>query len=677
MAEQPPGAAPLPADTVSAPADPAPLLSNAQLAAIFHEIGSLLEIKGELVFKTVAYHRAADAIAHSPHEIARAYREGQPPAIPGVGSAISDKIAELASTGRLRFLDRLHGEVPPTLVELLEVPGVGPKTVRLLWERLGIESLDDLRTGLRAGTIRGVPGLSEKGLAALAAGVEAVDRRSTRMTLGTAERIAEGVAALLVDVPGVRRVEPAGSFRRRRETIGDLDLLVETEDAAAVIERFTALPAVESIVNAGAQKAAVRLTEGPQVDLMVMPPGACGTYLVHFTGSKEHNVRLRGIARDRGWSLSEKGFARLGDDGEIATGPDAELRTFASEAEVYAFLGLAEIPPELREDAGEVEAALADGLPRLVELADLRGDCHAHSDWSDGIHTIEQMAEAARVRGYGYLVLTDHSHGLAIARGLTPERVAAQRLVIAELNARFAREEEAGTAPPATPPGGFRLLHGCELEIRGDGSLDFDDELLASFDVVVAALHQGRRQPRAQLTARVLGAIASPHVDVIAHPAGRMLGERSRDDLDLAWDEVFAAAAATGTLLEIDGSDHRLDLAPERARLAVAAGCLLTIDSDAHRTEELAGIGWGVAQARRAWVEPSVVANTWSRAELLAWVAGKPARIAAAAKSGPPAPKRGAPAPGRGTPAPERGTPAPERSESAALPATAAPQSAA
>ena len=619
MAEQPPGAV--------------PLLSNAELAAIFHEIGSLLEIKGELVFKTVAYHRAADAIAHSPHEIARAYREGGPPAIPGVGAAISDKIAELATTGRLRFLDRLHGEVPPTLVELLEVPGVGPRTVRLLWERLGIESLEDLRTGLRAGTIRGTPGLSEKGIASLAAGVAAVDRRSTRMTLGTAERIIESVAALLRDVPGVRRVEPAGSFRRRRETIGDLDLLVETDDAVAVIEHFTALSVVDSVVNAGAHKAAVRLAGGPQVDLMTMPPGACGTYLVHFTGSKEHNVRLRGIARDRGWSLSEKGFARLGEDGETATGVDAELRTFATEAEVYAFLGLAEVPPELREDGGEVEAARDGRMPRLVELADLAGDCHAHSDWSDGTYPIEQMAEAARVRGYGYLVLTDHSHGLAIARGLTPERVVAQRGVIAELNARFAREEEAGTAPPSTPPGGFRLLHGCELEIRGDGSLDFDDELLASFDLVVAALHQGRRQPRAQLTARVLGAIASPHVDVIAHPAGRMLGERSRDDLDLAWEEIYAAAAATGTLLEIDGSDHRLDLAPERARLAVAAGCLLTIDSDAHRTEELGGIAWGVAQARRAWVEPAVVANTWPRDELLAWVAGKPGRVAAAAES--------------------------------------------
>ena len=448
------------------------------------------------------------------------------------------------------------------------------------------------------------------------------------MTLGTAERIVEGVVALLEDVPGVRSLVPAGSLRRRRETVGDLDLLAETDDPAALVGRFTSLPVVQAVVNQGPHKAAVRLVRGPQVDLMVMPPGEAGTYLVHFTGSKEHNVRLRAIARDRGWSLSEKGFARLGEDSEVATGPGALLRTFATEAEVYAFLGLAEVPPELREDRGEIEAALEGRLPRLVEVADLQGDCHAHSDWSDGIHAIEQMAEAARARGYGYLVLTDHTQGLPIARGLDPQRVAAQRIAIGELNARFAREEASGEAPRTAHPDGFRLLHGCELEIRADGSLDYDDDLLASFDLVAAALHQGRRQPRAQLTARVLGAIRSPHVDVIAHPAGRMLGERARDDLDLDWDAIFGAAAATGTLLEIDGSDHRLDLSAERARLAVEAGCLLTIDSDAHRVEELDEIRWGVAQARRAWVGPDVVANTWPRARLLEWVAGKPRRVA-------------------------------------------------
>jgi DNA polymerase (family 10) len=603
------------------------LPSNAELAAVFDEIGSLLEIKGELVFKTVAYHRAADAIAHHPEHVAAAYRAGRPPRIAGVGQAISDKIAELVSTGRLRFRERLHGEVPPTLVELLAIPGVGPRTARGLWERHGIETLDDLRTALRAGTLAPAPGLTPKGIAGIAAGLDALDRRGSRLTLGRAESLVERVSAWLHEAPGVGEVVPAGSFRRRRETVGDLDLLVTTADPAALAGHFTRFAGTAAVVSAGTHKAAIRLVEGPQVDLMVMPPEAAGTYLVHFTGSKEHNVRLRALARDRGWSLSEKGFARLGPDGEPLAGSAAELRTVATEAEVYAFLGLAEVPPELREDTGEIEAAAAGKLPRLVTEADLRGDCHAHTAWSDGVHTVEQMAEAARARGHAYLVLTDHSRGLAIARGLDPGRFAARRLEIDACNARVAEEEAAGTPPAATPPEGFRVLVGCELEIRADGSLDLPDEVLAGFDLVVAALHQGRRQSRAELTARVLRAIRHPHVDAIAHPAGRMLGERARDDLDLDWEVIYAEAARTGTFLEIDGSDHRLDLAPERARRAAAAGCRFLVDSDAHRVEELDGIRWGVAQARRAWLEPATVANTWSRAELLAWAAGKPRRV--------------------------------------------------
>ncbi len=612
---------------VTALPDPA-IPSNAELAATFHEIGDLLEIKGELVFKTNAYHRAADAIAHSPLEIGRAYREGRPPAIPGVGKAISDKIAEIVATGRLRFLDRVRSEVPPTLTEVLAIPGVGPKTVRLLWERFGITDLAGLAAALRDGAIQPGAGFSAKSIEGLSDAVEAMTRRTRRMTLGQAEAIIDLLVELLSDSPGLRSITPAGSFRRRRETIGDIDLLAETDDAASLVERFTTLPPVEAILGGGSHKAAVRLLRGPQVDLMVMPPGAAGTYLVHFTGAKDHNVRLRGIARDRGWSLSEKGFLRLGEDGEAATGPDAELRTFGSEAEVYRFLDLDFVAPELREDKGEVEAARAGSLPHLVVEADLRGDCHAHSDWSDGVHSIEQMAEAARARGYAYLVLTDHTQSLAVANGLTPARALAQRDILAALNERFAGEEAAGRAPAGTPAEGFRVLHGCELEIRADGRLDYEDSFLALYDVVIASVHVGRRQSREQLTARVLAAIANPHVDVIAHPAGRMLGDRERPDLDLGWEQVYAAAAATGTLLEIDGSDHRLDLAPERARRAVALGCRLTIDSDAHRIEELAGIRWGVDQARRGWVEAAVVANTWSRADLLAWCAGKAGRLA-------------------------------------------------
>jgi DNA polymerase (family 10) len=358
---------------------------------------------------------------------------------------------------------------------------------------------------------------------------------------------------------------------------------------------------------------------------MVMPPGAAGAYRIHFTGSKEHNVRLRARARDRGWSLSEYGFQRMGEDGEALTGPDAEVRTFPTEEEAYAFLDLPFIEPELREDDGEIEAAIAGTLPALVTKADLRGDCHTHSEWSDGTHSIEVMAEAGRRRGYAFQVMTDHSQSLAIARGLAPDRVEEERAIIADLNARFAAEEAAGTAPPETPPEGFRLLHGCELEVRADGQLDYEDDLLARFDVVVASVHVARRQPRAELTRRTLNAIRSPHVDIIAHPAGRMI--QTRDDLDLDWEAVYAAAAANGTALEINGSPHRLDLSAERARRAVAAGCIVTIDSDAHHTRELDDTRWGVAQARRGWVTASDVLNTRSRSELLAWVQAKPDRV--------------------------------------------------
>ena len=607
--------------------DDVPLPSNDDLARIFHDIGDMLEVKGELVFKTVAYHRAADAIAHSPVEVAAAYRAGNPPKIAGVGQAISDKIDELARTGHLAFYDRLVAEVPPSLVELLRIPGVGPRTVRILNDELGIETLEDLRQAAEAGRLRSVRGLSEKTEASILEGIALLEARETRLLLGAAETLVDTLVAELRDTPGVSRIVPAGSYRRRRETIGDLDLLAETTDPAALVARFTGLASVDRVLGSGSHKAAVRLIRGPQVDLMIMPPGEAGTYLIHFTGSKDHNVKLRGRARDRGWSLSEKGFLRIGADGEPLAGEGAELRTFPTEAAAYRFLDLDFIEPELREDRGEIEAAAAGTLPRLVTIGDLRGDLHSHSDWSDGVHTIEQMADAARARGHAYQVLTDHSQSLAIAHGLIPDRVELQRAILARLNAGYATEEAAGTAPPETSPEGFRLLHGCELEIRADGRLDYEDDLLARFDLVVASLHVGRRQPRRQLTDRVLTAIRSPHVDVIAHPAGRMI--QTRDDLDLDWDVIYAEAARTGTVLEMNGSDHRLDLSDERARRALDAGCLVSLDSDAHRIEELHFLDWAVAQARRAWVTADRVLNSRSRADLLAWVGGKADRLAA------------------------------------------------
>jgi DNA polymerase (family 10) len=602
----------------------ATLPTNGDLARIFHEIGDILEVKGELVFKTVAYHRAADAVARAPFDVAAAYAAGDRRPIPGVGRAIGDKIVELATTGRMALHERLRAEIPASLVDLLRIPGVGPRTVRLVHEELGIETIDDLRRAAEAHHLRGLRGISAGTEQRILEGIEILESQPRRLLIHRAQAVADDLVGQLVPVPGVRRVVQAGSLRRRCESIGDLDLLVETDQPDLVIDQFVHLPVVDRVLGAGHAKASVTLLRGPQVDLMVMPPGEAGSYLVHFTGSKEHNVRLRGIARDRGWSLSEKGFLRLGDDGEPLVGDAAELRTFADEAGVYGFLDLAEVEPELREGRGEIEAALHGTLPTLVTRADLRGDLHTHSDWSDGVHGIEVMAEAARRLGYEYEVLTDHTRSLAIANGLDPERVERQRSIIAALNARFAAEAAAGELPPGASAAGFRLLHGCELEVRADGTLDYEDDLLARFDVVVASVHVARRQPRAELTRRTLNAIRSPHVDVIAHPAGRMIG--SRDDLDLDWDAVFEAAAATGTALEINGSPHRLDLAPERARRALDAGCLLSIDSDAHRTEELGDVRWGVDQARRAWIQPARVVNTWARADVLAWAAAKPDR---------------------------------------------------
>ncbi len=341
------------------------------------------------------------------------------------------------------------------------------------------------------------------------------------------------------------------------------------------------------------------MTRGPQIDLMTMPVGAAGTYLVHFTGSAAHNVRLREMARDRGWSLSEHGFTALDDE--------TRRVTFETEAEVYDFLGLPFMAPELREDRGEIEAALAGTLPNLVTRADLQGDCHTHSDWSDGHFSIERMTEAAREHGLRFQVLTDHTQSLTIANGLTPARVEQERRVIGELNESFAREGI-----------DFRLLHGCELEIRVDGMLDYDDALLARFDVVVCSLHVGRRQPRAQLMARYRTALRNPNVDIIAHPSGRKIG--LRDDLDLDWDAFYREAAQTRTVLELNGSDERLDLDDRRARAAHEAGNRFVVDSDAHYVHEFINLDWGAAQARRAWLEPADVLNTFPVDDFLAEV---------------------------------------------------------
>jgi len=599
-------------------------LTNSHIAAVLAEIADLLEIKGESSFKVGAYRRAADSVARSGVEVAAAYRESDPPLLRGVGATISERIGELAKSGQSAYHEALRDEVPPTLLAMLTIPGVGPRTVGVIWRTLGIATLPELEAAAQAGTLHQIRGISTKTEARIVEGIGELERRPPRrMLMGQAHAAAERAVALVEALPGVASATAAGSVRRWRETVADIDVLVETEAPEAVIEALRVSRAVEHVESdsrRGRDRATVHLLDGPQLDVMAMPPGAGGSYLVHFTGSVAHNVALRHHARERGWSLSERGLTPLDDEAVAPT-------TFATEADLYAFLGLDQIPPELREGSGEIEAAWTGRLPRLVSRTDLRGDCHSHSHWSDGREPLEVMVDSARCEGREYQVLTDHSQSLTIANGLSPARVEAQRRIIAELNERFERELAIGDLPQGAHPGGFRLLHGTELEITIDGRLDYEDELLASFDVVVASLHVGRRQPRAQLMARYEMAMRSPHVDIISHPSGRKIG--GRPELDLDWEAFYRRATETGTLLEINGSEARLDLDEHRIRAAIEAGCHFVIDSDAHERREWQNLDWGTAIARRGWVEPELVANTLPLESFMALMREKPHRVEA------------------------------------------------
>jgi len=571
-------------------------LTNREVARILQTIADYLEIKGEVIYKALAYRRAADNIVNLGRDINEVWREGKLRDIPGVGEALSKKLGELLGTGRLGYYEQLQEEIPSGVVELLAIPDVGPKTAKLLWERLGIASVAEAERAARQGQLRHLPGLGLKSEAKILAGIQALHRRSDRISLGTAWPVAQEVlAALGNDCPAVQRATTAGSLRRMKATIGDIDLLVASTEPEAVMEAFVSLPQVGKVSLRGLTKTSVILHNGLQVDLRVLPPERYGSLLQYFTGSKAHNVALRGLAQSQGLSLSEYGFKR-GEEEIIC----------AEEKEVYQALGLLWIPPELREDRGEIEAAQSGALPELIELADIQGDLHIHTDWSDGAVSLAQMAEAARARGYRYAVISDHSHGLGVAGGLTAERLREQRAEIDRLN------EEQRTSD-------LRLLQGAEVEIKADGSLDFPDEVLAELDVVIASLHSGLRQERERITARLISAMRNPHVDIIGHPLGRIIGQREESAVDI--DAVLEAAAETGTIMEVNAIPARLDLDDVHIRRAVKMGVKLAINSDAHNLESLAVMAYGVATARRGWAEARDVVNTLPLDELLKLVA--------------------------------------------------------
>lgn len=568
--------------------------SNQQLADLFTRIADLLEIKGEVVYKILAYRKAADSLTSLGRDVMDVWREGKLTEIPGVGKAIAEKIDELITTGKLGFLQKLESEVPPSLVDLLQVPDLGPKKAALFWKQLGVTNLAELETAAREGKLRHLPGMGEKSEARILAGIEALSRRTTRTPLGKAWIFAQELLQLIREAPGVRAVEVAGSLRRMRATVGDIDLLAAAADSGAAMQALLSHPQVARVISQGVAKASVEFEHNLRAQLWVHPPERFGTALQYATGSKDHNVRLRELALKRGLSLSDQAFLRQ-DGSELLC---------AQEEEVYQTLGLPWIPPELREDRGEIQAALAGELPQVISTEDIIADLHTHSTWSDGKLSIHEMAKAARARGLKILAITDHSASLGVAGGLSVDEIQAQRSEI------DAVQSELGDS--------IRLLQGCEVEIRADGALDFPDDVLAKLDIVIAALHSGLRQPRQQVTERMLSAIRNPHVDLIAHPTGRMIPNREGADLDI--EAVFRAAAEHGVALEINAHPSRLDLDDVLARRAAQLGIPLSINTDAHSEHDFDMLPFGVATARRGWVRAADVINAWGTDQLLGWL---------------------------------------------------------
>jgi DNA polymerase (family 10) len=572
-------------------------LTNREVADLLRLIADMLEIKGEIVYKSLAYRKAADNIEALGIDVNEVWRQGNLRDIPGVGKALAEKLDELLSTGRLGYFEELQEQIPVGVVSLLGIPDVGPKTAKLLWESLGAQSMADVERAGRQGRLRELPGLGERSEQRILEGIESLYRRTTRIPLGTAWPVAQELALALRHELRIETVEPVGSLRRMKDTVGDIDLLAAHTDPQQVTSAFVQLPQVAETVMHGPTRATVILHNGLQVDVRALEAERYGSLLQYFTGSKEHNVALRTLAQKKGLSLSEYGFKR--GEQEVLC---------ATEAEVYEALDLPWIPPELREDRGEIQAAQKHELPDLVERSDLRGDLHAHTNWSDAVATIEEMAEAAQALGYEYLVISDHTHGLGVAGGLDVDRLREQRAKVAGLNERLS---------------GFQLLHGAEVEIRGDGALDFPDQVLQELDVVVASVHSGLRQDKDTITARVVKAMRNPHVDIIGHPSGRLLGQREATDVDL--DRVLEVAAETGTMLEVNASPNRLDLDDAHIRRAIGLGVLLCINSDAHSTDGLDVMEFGVATARRGWAEAKHIVNTWPLDTLVKRLAHKEA----------------------------------------------------
>ena len=571
------------------------MMNNRQLADTFTLIANLSEIKGEIIYKILAYRKAAENLTSLGREASEYWKEGKLEDIPGVGKAISEKIDELLSTGKLQFLEKLKKEVPPSLADWLQVPGLGPKKIALIWKTLNITTLAQLEKAARTGKLRDLPGMGAKSEVQIITGIESLARRSGRIPLGRAWPLAQEIIGALKKVDGVVAAEPAGSLRRMRSTVGDLDILVASKESAPVMDAFVHLPGVSRVLGKGETKSSIEFSDGVRTQVWVHPPERFGTALVYATGSKDHNVRLRELALDKGLSLSEHSLTKTKGKGEILC---------ATEDEVYKALGLPWIPPELREDRGEVQAAQANKLPKLIEVKDIQADLQTHSNWSDGKLSMLEMAQAAARRGIKVIAFTDHSVSLGVTGGLSISDHKKQAAEIKKV------QEKLGDS--------IIVLHATEVEIKADGKLDYPDEFLAGLDLVLASLHTSLRQPREKVTQRVLNAILNPHVDIIGHPTGRLIPDREGADLDM--DALLKAAAESGVAMEINAHPSRLDLDDNYARRAKELGIPLSINTDAHSEADFDMLPYGVATARRAWVEPKDVINCWPTKKLLDWL---------------------------------------------------------
>ncbi len=573
-------------------------MDNQGLAQLFTDVADFLDIKGENRFRILSYRRAAETIATLPEQLTDVVAQGRDPSeFPGIGEAISKKILEALESGKIAFLERLKEELPLTLLSLLRIRGVGPKAVKAVYEQLGVTTLDELQAAAEADRLSSLPGFGQRSQEKILEAIADLKGHAGRFRLDEALAAAEELTTYLGQVEGIKEMVPAGSLRRRRETVGDLDILITCSRPKDVMAHFVAYRGVREVVGHGETKSSVILSSGMQVDVRVVPKESFGSALCYFTGSKDHNVALREIAKKEGLKLSEYGLFR--DNTTIAG---------RTEAEVHQALGLEFVPPELRENRGEVEAARTGALPGLVELGDLRSDLHVHTDWSDGSASIEEMARAAKALGYRLLAVTDHSKAVRIAGGMDEERVRAQVVEIKALRRRLK---------------GITILTGVEVDILADGSLDLDPEVLSELDLAIAAVHSRFTMSREEMTERVVRAISSGLVHILAHPTGRLINSRPPYDIDL--DAVFAAAREHNVAMELNAHPMRLDLADIYLKRAKELGVKIALGTDAHSPADLELMRFGVFTARRGWLEKKDVLNTLTPTALRRWL-GKAAR---------------------------------------------------